>query len=130
MIYTFNKDTKKSIKFGYNSTMKFLQNPKYSSELKMIFFFYKDNVKILIDLLLLKVKESSNVKVYIIDSKFKEDFKKIFTIKQMICFSVLKIEKNEVVLDHLLKSLEEYNSNNNGLVPIFQVDIRESVIEK
>jgi len=69
-MFDFNKKTKSSIKFGFNTTSKLIQS-EANKDLTVIFIFYDDDLKLLIDLLVLKCKSKENLKLYIIDKSFR-----------------------------------------------------------
>ena len=54
----------------------------------------------------------------------------IFKIKKMISFTIIRTEKNEKVFDDIINNLNESNSNNKNINPIYKTDIKEIVIEK
>ncbi len=69
-MFEFNKKTKSSIKFGFNTTSKLIQS-ETNKDLIVTFIFYDENLKLLIDLLVLKCKARENIKLYIVDKSFR-----------------------------------------------------------
>jgi hypothetical protein len=66
LIFTFNKETKDSIKFGLNTAIHIIQNDKIEKNLILIFIFYKQSLNNLINLILLKSNNSNNIKIKLI----------------------------------------------------------------
>ncbi len=70
LIFEFNKKTKSSVKFGTNTIFNLVQKEE-SKEITLIFVFYDDKLKMLIDLLNMKVKAKDGFKLYLLDKSFK-----------------------------------------------------------
>jgi hypothetical protein len=70
LIYNFNSKTKNSIKYGFNTVIKNVQDNTNKS-LLIVFMFYEPKFEPLIDVMILKTKERENIKFYLIDSSFK-----------------------------------------------------------
>ena len=64
-------DQRKSLKFGFNSAIKLLEDQKYREEEKIIFFFQDKGIEILLDMLTLKVKSNNRTKLFVLDKQFK-----------------------------------------------------------
>ena len=135
LVYEFNSETKRSIKFGYNSSMKLIQEEKLNqseNDGHLIFFFYKQNLQTLINLLIMKGKNNiGNNKLFLICEEEKEHFKKLLKIKNVICFTLVKNEKNEKVFKGICTTYEQYDCiSPNNLVSIYQSDVKEISNEK
>ena len=108
LIYTFNTNTKNSIKFGLNSIVKYTNKPKENNKI-LIFLFYKENIETLYDLLLLKTKENNkNIRILFIDEEYNKEFIDLFKIKSCLGFSITKIQNNEKVVDEIENNLSQY----------------------
>ena len=108
LIYTFNTNTKHSIKFGLNSIVKCTNKPKENNKI-LIFLFYKENMETLYDLLLLKTKENNkNIRILFIDEEYNKEFIDLFKIKSCLGFSIIKIQNNEKVVDEIENNLSQY----------------------
>ncbi len=83
LVYEFNTKTKGSLKFGVNSAVKLIQETneigndsndskkEKNKEPILIFMFYDEKFKIIIDMIIIKCKELLNVKFYLIDKNYK-----------------------------------------------------------
>ena len=113
LIYTFNTNTKRSIKFGLNSIIKYTNRPKDNNKI-LIFLFYKENMETLYDLLLLKTKENNkNIRIIFIDEEYNKEFINLFKIKSCLGFLIVKIQNNEKVVDEIENNLSQYFININ-----------------
>ncbi len=135
LIYDFNTETKASIKFGYNSTMKIVQEEKYNTSknnIHIVFFFYKENLNTLVNLLMMKARNTfGNNKIYLIDDEEKKSFLSALKIKKMICFTIVKNDKNEKVINGIIDKYETFNCLAiNNITPIYQKDVKEITSEK
>ena len=111
LIYTFNTNTKHSIKFGLNSIVKYTNKPKENNKI-LIFLFYKENMETLYDLLLLKTKENNkNIRILFIDEEYNKEFIDLFKIKSCLGFSITKIQNNEKVVDEIENNLFFYKKD-------------------
>ena len=101
LIHTFNTNTRRSIKFGLNSIIKYVNKPKENNKI-LIFIFYKDNMESLYDLLLIKNKENEkNIRIVFLDEEYNKEFINIFKIKSCMGFLVIKTENNEKVFNEI-----------------------------
>ena len=130
LIFTFNKETKDSIKFGLNTAIHIIQNDKVEKDLVLIFIFYKESMNTLINLILLKSNNSNNVKIFLIDSNDQKYFLTLFQLKKLLAFTVYKNEYNSKVIDEIFNNFHTYNSNSNEYIPIYKTNIKEISIEK
>ena len=130
LIFTFNKETKDSIKFGLNTAIHIIQNDKIEKILILIFIFYKLSLNNLINLILLKSNNSNNVKIFLIDSNDQKYFLTLFQLKRLLAFTVYKNEYNSKVIDEIFNNFHTYNSNSNEYIPIYKTNIKEISIEK
>ena len=130
LIFTFNKQTKDSIKFGLNTAIHIIQNDKIEKNLILIFIFYKQSLNILINLLLLKSNNSDNIKIFLIDSNEQKHFLNLFQLKKILAFTLYKNEYNSKVIDEIFNNFHTYNSNSNEYIPIYKPNIKEISIEK
>ncbi len=130
LIFTFNKETKDSIKFGLNTAIHIIQNDKIEKNLILIFIFYKQSLNNLINLILLKSNNSNNVKIFLIDSNDQKYFLTLFQLKRLLAFTVYKNEYNSKVIDEIFNNFHTYNSNSNEYIPIYKTNIKEISIEK
>ena len=129
-MFTFNKETKDSIKFGLNTAIHIIQNDKIEKNLILIFIFYKQSLNNLINLILLKSKNTNNVKIFLIDSNDQKYFLNLFQLKKLLAFTVYKNEYNSKVIDEIFNNFHTYNSNSNEYIPIYKTNIKEISIEK
>ena len=129
-MFTFNKETKDSIKFGLNTAIHIIQNDKIEKNLILIFIFYKQSLNNLINLILLKSNNSNNVKIFLIDSNDQKYFLNLFQLKKLLAFTVYKNEYNSKVIDEIFNNFHTYNSNSNEYIPIYKTNIKEISIEK
>ena len=108
LIFTFNTNTKRSIKFGLNSIIKYTNKPKDNNKI-LIFLFFKENMETLYDLLLIKNKENNkNIRIIFIDEEYNKEFIDLFKIKSCLGFSIIKIQNNEKVVDEIENNLSQY----------------------
>ena len=108
LIFTFNTNTKHSIKFGLNNIIKYINRPKDNNKI-LIFLFYKENMETLYDLLLIKNKENNkNIRIAFIDEEYNKEFIDLFKIKSCLGFSIIKIQNNEKVVDEIENNLSQY----------------------
>ena len=108
LIFTFNTNTKRSIKFGLNSIIKYTNKPKNNNKI-LIFLFFKENMETLYDLLLIKNKENNkNIRIIFIDEEYNKEFIDLFKIKSCLGFSIIKIQNNEKVVDEIENNLSQY----------------------
>ena len=112
LIYTFNTNTKKSIKYGLNKINKYIN--KYNPENQIIIFiFYKESFITLYDLLLIKNQENKNINIFFIDEDYNKEFLDIFNIKNCLSFSVIKNQSNEKVFNEIESTISQYAINKN-----------------
>ena len=112
LIHTFNTNTRRSIKFGLNSIIKYVNKPKENNKI-LIFIFYKDNMESLYDLLLIKNKENEkNIRIAFLDEEYNKEFINIFKIKSCMGFLIIKTENNEKVFNEIENNLSQYIVNN------------------
>ena len=108
LIFTFNTNTKRSIKFGLNSIIKYTNKPKDNTKI-LIFLFFKENMETLYDLLLIKNKQNNkNIRIIFIDEEYNKEFIDLFKIKSCLGFSIIKIQNNEKVVDEIENNLSQY----------------------
>ena len=108
LIFTFNTNTKRSIKFGLNSIIKYTNRPEDNNKI-LILLFYKENMETLYDLLLIKNKENNkNIRIAFIDEEYNKEFIDLFKIKSCLGFSIIKIQNNEKVVDEIENNLSQY----------------------
>ena len=114
LIHTFNTNTRRSIKFGLNSIIKYVNKPKENNKI-LIFIFYKDNMESLYDLLLIKNKENEkNIRIVFLDEEYNKEFINIFKIKNCMGFLVIKTENNEKVFNEIESNISQYIVNNTN----------------
>ena len=112
LIYTFNTNTKKSIKYGLNKINKYIN--RYNPENKIIIFlFYKESFITLYDLLLIKNQANKNINIFFIDEDYNKDFLDIFNIKSCFGFSVIKNQSNEKVFNEIESKISQYAIDKN-----------------
>ena len=108
LIFTFNTNTKHSIKFGLNNIIKYINRPKDNNKI-LIFLFYKENMETLYDLLLIKNKENNkNIRIAFVDEEYNKEFIDLFKIKSCLGFSIIKIQNNEKVVNEIENNLSQY----------------------
>ena len=108
LIFTFNTNTKLSIKFGLNSIIKYTNKIKDNTKI-LIFLFYKENMETLYDLLLIKNKQNNkNIRIIFIDEEYNKEFIDLFKIKSCLGFSIIRIQNNEKVVDEIENNLSQY----------------------
>ena len=112
LIYTFNTNTKKSIKYGINKINKYI-NKKDEKNNILIFIFYKESFTIFYDLLIIKNKESKNIKIFFLDEDYNKDFNDIFSLKSCMGFCIVKNQNNEKVFTEIETKLSQYAISNN-----------------
>ena len=111
LIFTFNTNTKHSIKFGLNSIIKYTNKIKDNNKI-LIFIFYKENMESLYDLILIKNKENNkNIKIIFLNQENNKEFIDIFKIKNCMGFLIIRLESNEKVFDEIEKNLSQYIIN-------------------
>ena len=111
LIYTFNTNTKHSIKFGLNSIIKYTNKIKDNNKI-LIFIFYKENMESLYDLILIKTKENNkNIRIIFLNEENNKEFIDIFKIKNCMGFLIIRVESNEKVFDEIEKNLSQYIIN-------------------
>ena len=111
LIFTFNTNTKHSIKFGLNSIIKYTNKIKDNNKI-LIFIFYKENMESLYDLILIKNKENNkNIKIIFLNEENNKEFIDIFKIKNCMGFLIIRVESNEKVFDEIEKNLSQYIIN-------------------
>ena len=111
LIYTFNTNTKRSIKFGLNSIIKYTNKIKDNNKI-LIFIFYKENMESLYDLILIKTKENNkNIRIIFLNEENNKEFIDIFKIKNCMGFLIIRVESNEKVFDEIEKNLSQYIIN-------------------
>ena len=114
LIHTFNTNTRRSIKFGLNSIIKYVNKPKENNKI-LIFIFYKDNMESLYDLLLIKNKENEkNIRIVFLDEEYNKEFINIFKIKSCMGFLIIKTENNEKVFNEIESNISQYIVNNTN----------------
>ena len=106
LIYTFNSNTKKSIKYGLNKINKLIN--KNNEEQIIIFIFYKESFTLLYDLMIIKSQENKNIKIFFIDEDYNKDFLELFNIKTCLGFSIIKNQSNEKVFDEIISKISQY----------------------
>ena len=107
LIYTFNTNTKHSIKFGLNSINKYINRSKGEHKI-LAFIFYKDEMESLYDLMLIKNKEKKNIRIIFLDKDSNQDFIDIFKIKNCLGFLILKNQNNEKAYNEIEHNLSQY----------------------
>ena len=135
LIHTFNSLTKKTIKFGFNSTMSILQNKAKQSTPKLLFIFYKDSLRLMLNMILMKALSEENnksCKLFLIDEVlFKKQFIDKLKIKKLLCYTIIESDKNSMIFNDLVSKLSQHdNILINKLNPIYKQDIKEITIEK
>ena len=114
LIHTFNTNTRRSIKFGLNSIIKYVNKPKENNKI-LIFIFYTDNMESLYDLLLIKNKENEkNIRIAFLDEEYNKEFINIFKIKSCMGFLIIKTENNEKVFNEIESNISQYIVNNTN----------------
>ena len=111
LIYTFNSNTKKSIKYGLNKANKYINKRK--KEEIIVFIFFNESFSIYYDLMLIKNKDNNNIKLYFIDEKYNKDFLDVFNIKSCMAFTIIKNQSNEKVFDEIESKISQYAIANN-----------------
>ena len=104
LIFTFNSQTKKSIKFGINRIIKYTN--KSTNEI-IAFIFYKEDFLTLYSLLLLKCKENKKIKIYFIEPEYNKEFLELFRLKKCMGFLILKTQANEKPFNEILSNINQ-----------------------
>ena len=107
LIYTFNTNTRKSIKYGLNRINKYINKNKTENEI-IVFIFYKESFTTFYDLLILKNQVNKNIKIFFLDEDYNKDFIDIFNIKSCMAFCVLKNQNNEKVFNEIESKISQY----------------------
>jgi hypothetical protein len=107
LIYTFNTNTRKSIKYGLNRINKYINKNKAENEI-IVFIFYKESFTTFYDLLILKNQVNKNIKIFFLDEDYNKDFIDIFNIKSCMAFCVLKNQNNEKVFNEIESKITQY----------------------
>jgi hypothetical protein len=107
LIYTFNTNTRKSIKYGLNRINKYINKNKTENEI-IVFIFYKESFTTFYDLLILKNQVNKNIKIFFLDEDYNKDFIDIFSIKSCMAFCVLKNQNNEKVFNEIESKITQY----------------------
>ena len=107
LIYTFNTNTRKSIKYGLNRINKYINKNKKENEI-IVFIFYKESFTTFYDLLILKNQINKNIKIFFLDEDYNKDFINIFNIKSCMAFCVLKNQNNEKVFNEIESKIAQY----------------------
>lgn len=107
LIYTFNTNTKKTIKYGLNQINKYINKNKAENQI-IIFIFYKESFITLYDLLIIKNQVNKNIKIFFIDEDYNKDFLDIFKLKSCMGFCVLKNQCNEKVFNEIESKIAQY----------------------
>jgi hypothetical protein len=111
----FNNKTKSSLKFGINTLLKLIQNEK-SMEILICFIFHDENLKLLIDMIILKTREKPNIKLYILDKNFKSEFVKIFKVKKLLAFTIVQNEANSQLFKEIIEKFVSFEQNKCSLL--------------
>ena len=112
LIYTFNTNTKKSIKFGLNKINKYINKNDEKSQI-LIFIFYKESFTIFYDLIIIKNKDNKNIKIFFLDEDYNKDFIDIFNLKSCMGFCIIKNQSNEKVFTEIETKISQYAINND-----------------
>jgi hypothetical protein len=107
LIYTFNTNTRKSIKYGLNRINKYINKNKTENEI-IVFIFYKESFTTFYDLLILKNQVNKNINIFFLDEDYNKDFIDIFNIKSCMAFCVLKNQNNEKVFNEIESKITQY----------------------
>jgi hypothetical protein len=129
VIYKFNSKTKSSLKFGINSCLRNVQNEKLKAPL-MIFIFYDESLKLLIDMLIIKCKDRENTKLYLVDKSFKSKFSSIFQVKKLLAFCVIENEANSQVFREIIQKYSNFEQNKSELIYDTEAVVKEVTTEK
>ena len=114
LIHTFNTNTRRSIKFGLNTIIKYVNKPKENNKI-LIFIFYRENMESLYDLLLIKNKENEkNIRIAFLDEEYNKEFINVFKIKSCMGLLVIKTENNEKVFNEIESNIFQYIVNNTN----------------
>ena len=107
LIYTFNSNTKKSIKYGLNRINKYINKNNEENQI-IIFIFYKESFTIFYDLMILKNQHNKNIKIFFLDEDYNKDFIDIFNLKSCMSFCIIKNQNNEKVFNEIESKLSQY----------------------
>ena len=107
LIYTFNTNTKKTIKYGLNQINKYINKNNVTKQI-VAFIFYKESFEALYDLMIIKNKVNKNINIYFINEDYNKDFLDIFKLKSCMGFCVLKNQGNEKVFNEIESKIAQY----------------------
>ena len=114
--------------FGLNTTLNYIQKPQ--KEEKLIFFFYKEKMASLYDIILFRAKFINDISIYFIDEEWEKKFLEIFKIKKLLSFVLLKNDSNKEIFNEIKNSFKSYNINNENNREISKNNIQELTIEE
>ena len=112
LIYTFNTNTRKSIKYGLNNINKYINKNNGTKQI-VAFIFYKESFETLYDLMIIKNKVNKNINIYFINEDYNKDFLDIFKLKCCMGFCIIKEQYNEKVITELESNLAQYAIEKN-----------------
>ena len=112
LIYTFNTNTRKSIKYGLNNINKYINKNNGTKQI-VAFIFYKESFETLYDLMIIKNTVNKNINIYFINEDYNKDFLDIFKLKNCMGFCVIKEQYNEKVITELETNLAQYAIEKN-----------------
>ena len=112
LIYTFNTNTRKSIKYGLNNINKYINKNNVTKQI-VAFIFYKESFEALYDLMIIKNKVNKNINIYFINEDYNKDFLDIFKLKSCMGFCVIKEQYNEKVITEIESNLAQYAIEKN-----------------
>ena len=112
LIYTFNSNTKKSIKYGLNRINKYINKNNEDNQI-IIFIFYKESFTLFYDLIILKNQHNKNITLFFLDEDYNKDFIDIFNLKCCMGFCIIKNQSNEKVFNEIESKISQYAIEKN-----------------
>ena len=112
LIYTFNTNTRKSIKYGLNRINKYINKNNEESQI-IVFIFYKESFTTLYDLMIIKNKVNKNIKLFFINDDYNKEIIDIFKLKNCMGFCIIKNQSNEKVFTEIETNLSQYEIDKN-----------------
>ena len=119
----------KTLYFGLNTCLKYIQNNNYSDNEKMIFIFYNKQMESLYDLILFRSKNDFNIHIYFIDENWQKNFIDKFRLKKLLSFIIIKNEINKDIFNEIKSVIESYDINKENNKIITKNSIQETIVE-
>ena len=119
----------KSLYFGLNTCLNFIQNNNNDCNEKIMFVFYKKEMESLYDLILFRARYNQNIHIYFINGNWQKNFIEKFKLKKLLGFVLIKNEINKEDFNKINNLIEGYDLNNNKNQIISNNTILETIIE-